>query len=843
MRVLIIDGNSILNRAFYGIKALSNSKGVFTNALTGFMNIYLREVDEISPDSVCVTFDTPVKTFRHLKFDSYKATRKGMPEELAMQLPFIKKILTCLGVKVIELEGYEADDVLGSVSRLFCTGGDQTVILSGDRDTLQLIRDGVTVRLATNKGTVPYDEEKFFEEYGVKPINLIDIKALMGDSSDNIKGVAGIGEKTALSLIGQYQTIENLYDNIDTAALSAGVKAKLINGKQSAFDSKWLATIECQAPISHEKSDYALGECDRDGLASLLAELEMFKLIDRLGLDTLKQEQLSLDSVPTDDIKPEYSVGEASCAVLSSLDDSCFIFDGGKLTVLSNNTVYDTDDESAILAYFESNSAKRTFECKSAYKYAMAHGKDLNGIEFICDLAGYLLNSQASDYTLGNLCALYNIKAFDDTHADILRLEKLCEKLKAEISDQEMEYLLYEIEQPLCEVLASMEILGVKTDADGIKEFGESLMGDIAALTDQIYELAGHEFNIASPKQLGIVLFEELKLPGGKKTKSGYSTNADILAELADEYPIVSKVLEYRTLTKLKSTYVEGLLEEIAPDGRVHSSFKQTETRTGRISSANPNMQNIPVRKELGRNMRKFFVAPEGHTLLDADYSQIELRVLASMCGDKNMCDAFLSGADIHTRTASQVFGLPEDFIDDDMRRTAKAVNFGIIYGIGAFSLSKDIGVSVAEANKYIEDYFASFPEVRRFMDETVSFGIENGYVKTYFGRRRYIPELKASNKMLQAFGKRAAMNAPIQGTAADIIKIAMIRVYRSLKEEKIDARLILQVHDELIVEAADNCKAKAAEILEREMNNAVQFAVPITAEVGEGNSWFVAKG
>lgn len=843
MRVLIIDGNSILNRAFYGIKALSNSKGVFTNALTGFMNIYLREVEEVHPDSVCVTFDTPAKTFRHLKFDSYKATRKGMPDELAMQLPYIKKILSCLGVRVLELEGFEADDVIGSVSRLFCTGGDETVILSGDRDILQLIREGVTVRLATNKGTVPYDEKKFLEEYGVKPINLIDIKALMGDTSDNIKGVAGIGEKTALSLIGQYQTIENLYDNIDAAALSAGVKAKLINGKQSAFDSKWLATIECQAPISHEKSDYALGECDRDSLASLLAELEMFKLLDRLELDTVKQEQLSFDAPPEQEAKPDYTTGEATAETLSGLSDSCFIFDEGRLTVYSNNAVYETADEKIILSYFESSGAKRTFECKSAYKYAMTHDKDLNGIEFICDLAGYLLNSQASDYTLKNMCTLYNIKALDDEYSDILCLEKLCDKLKAEIKSQEMEYLLYEIEQPLCEVLASMEILGVKANADGIKEFGESLTEDIATLAENIHALAGHEFNIASPKQLGVVLFEELHLPGGKKTKSGYSTNADILAELTDAHPIVSMVLEYRTLTKLKSTYVDGLLEEIASDGRVHSSFKQTETRTGRISSANPNIQNIPVRKELGRNMRKFFVAPAGYTLLDADYSQIELRVLASMCGDKNMCDAFLSGADIHTRTASQVFGLPEDFIDDDMRRTAKAVNFGIIYGIGAFSLSKDIGVSVAEANKYIADYFASFPEVNRFMDETVRFGLENGYVKTYFGRRRYIPELKASNKMLQAFGKRAAMNAPIQGTAADIIKIAMIRVYKRLKAEKIDARLILQVHDELIVEAADDCKARAAEILECEMNNAVAFAVPITAEVGEGESWYVAKG
>lgn len=842
MKLLIIDGNSILNRAFYGIKALSNSKGIFTNALTGFMNIYLREVEEVKPDTVCVTFDTPAKTFRHIKFDSYKANRKGMPDELAMQLPYIEKILSLMGIKVIELEGYEADDVLGSVSRLFCDGGDKTYILSGDRDTLQLIRDGVNVRLATNKGTVLYDEKKFEEEYGVKPINLIDIKALMGDSSDNIKGVAGIGEKTALSLIGQYTTIENLYDNLDSAPLTAGVKTKLISGRESAFDSKWLATIECNAPISHNRADYAMGECDREGLSELLAELEMFKLLSRLKLDAPKTEQLTFDDTPTQEQKPEYIVAEANADTLAGLNSSAFIFGGEKLTVYAQGVIYEAADNDLILAYFASEGKKTTFEAKQAYKYAFTNGGELNGIEFICDLAGYLLNSQASDYTQKNMCALYGVGYYDGEYGDILCLEKLAEKLKKEVSNQQMDYLLYEIEQPLCEVLASMEVIGVRADSQGIKDFGDEISKDISKLADEIHSLAGHEFNISSPKQLAVVLFEELKLPGGKKTKSGYSTNADILAELADAYPIVAKVLEYRTLTKLKSTYVEGLLGEISADGRVHSSFKQTETRTGRISSANPNMQNIPVRKEVGKNMRRFFIAADGCTLLDADYSQIELRVLASMCEDKNMCEAFLSGADIHTKTASQVFGLPEDFIDGDMRRTAKAVNFGIIYGIGAFSLSKDIGVTVAQADKYIKDYFDGFPNVRKFMDETIAFGKENGYVKTLFGRRRYIPELKASNKNLQAFGKRAAMNAPIQGTAADIIKIAMIRVYKRLKDENLDARLILQVHDELIIESADSCKEKAAKVLEEEMNKAVSLSVPITAEVCMGNSWYEAK-
>ena len=458
-------------------------------------------------------------------------------------------------------------------------------------------------------------------------------------------------------------------------------------------------------------------------------------------------------------------------------------------------------------------------------------------------MAGYLLNSQSSEYTISNLCSAYNVPySSDPDFADILSLKRLANTLKDELEKTGMESLYKDIELPLCEVLASMEVYGVRVDTNGIREFGENLDGDIERIRDEIYALAGHEFNISSPKQLGVVLFEELSLPSGKKTKSGYSTNAEILEGLANHHPIINLILEYRTLTKLKSTYVDGLLDVVHPDGRVRSEFKQTETRTGRISSANPNMQNIPVRKELGREMRRFFIAREGAYLLDADYSQIELRVLAAMCKDENMTATFLSGTDIHTRTASQVFGVPEDFVDPDMRRAAKAVNFGIVYGIGAFSLSKDINVSVAEADRYIKSYLANFPGVDKFMRETVDFAVKNGYVTTLFGRRRYIPELKNSNKNLQAFGKRAAMNAPVQGTAADIIKIAMVKVYRKLKEEKLNARLILQVHDELIVEADKDCAQRAAEILEAEMKNAVSLTVPLIAEVNTGASWYDAK-
>lgn len=839
MRILVIDGNSILNRAFYGIKVLTTSRGFYTNAITGFMNIYLKEKELLKPDATAVAFDLKAPTFRHKQCAFYKANRHGMPEELAMQLPKIKELLRDLGVPILELEGYEADDILGSVSKLFADGGNECYLLSGDRDNLQLIGDNVTVRLATNRETISFDRDRFFDEYGVEPINLIDIKALMGDSSDNIPGVPGIGEKTALTLIREYCTVENLYSHLEEAKLTPSVKNKLINGAESAKTSKWLATILRDAPVSHDFKDYQPRKIDEEAAAKLLSELEMFRLIDKLGLGKV---EIKPDAPET--VSDTYTLAEPSAEGLSGLQgESEFILDSERLTVKSGDKLFTITDKSLILAYFGSPSPKITFEAKPAYKLCFENGRELNNLNFSCDLAGYLLNSQSSEYTISNLCSAYNVPySSDPDFADILSLGRLAKSLKSELEKTDMESLYNDIELPLCEVLASMEVYGVRVDTDGIREFGENLDGDIERIREEIYALAGHEFNISSPKQLGVVLFEELGLPSGKKTKSGYSTNAEILEGLANHHPIINLILEYRTLTKLKSTYVDGLLEVVHPDGRVRSEFKQTETRTGRISSANPNMQNIPVRKELGREMRRFFIAREGAYLLDADYSQIELRVLAAMCQDENMTATFLSGTDIHTRTASQVFGVPEDFVDPDMRRAAKAVNFGIVYGIGAFSLSKDINVSVAEADRYIKSYLANFPGVDKFMRETVENAIKNGYVTTLFGRRRYIPELKNSNKNLQAFGKRAAMNAPVQGTAADIIKIAMVKVYRKLKEEKLNARLILQVHDELIVEADKDCAQRAAEILELEMKNAVSLTVPLIAEVNTGASWYDAK-
>ncbi|MCD7772113.1 MAG: DNA polymerase I [Oscillospiraceae bacterium] len=837
MLLLAIDGNSILNRAFYGIKVLTTKDGFYTNAVTGFMNTLLREYNEVKPDAVVVAFDLKAPTFRHQKCAFYKANRHGMPEELAMQLPKVKELLTDLGVPIIEIPGFEADDILGSVSKLMSDNSSECVILSGDRDTLQLVGENVTVRLVTTRETTPYTPEKFREVYGFEPIHLIDLKALMGDSSDNIPGVPGIGEKTAMALLAQYPSIEEIYENIDTITATPSVKRKLADGKESAETSKWLATIVRDAPVPQNLSDYNRKETDLPAAANLLNQLEMFKMIDKLGLGNIEVTK------EAEIISDDYT--EAELTGNEAFEKSAFILSGNSLTIKHGGDIYVTDDEKLILKYFESQGEKITFEAKSAYKYCFEHRSELKNLTFSADLAGYLLNSQSSDYSVQNLCAAYSVPYSDDEKfGDILSLERLEKVLLGELEKTEMKSLYYDIELPLCEVLASMEVLGVRVDENGIKEFGENLSGQISELESTIYMLSGHEFNISSPRQLGVVLFEELGLPTGKKKSASksYSTSADVLEGLRNYHPIINLILEYRTLTKLKSTYVDGLLSVIYPDGRVRSEFKQTETRTGRISSANPNIQNIPVRKEIGRNMRKFFIASDGYTLLDADYSQIELRVLAAMCGDKNMIDTFLSGVDIHTRTASQVFGIPEDMVDGDMRRAAKAVNFGIIYGIGAYSLSQDIGVSVAEAKKYIESYLANFSEVDRFMNETVEFAKENGYAVTMFNRRRYIPELKNANKNVQAFGKRAAMNAPIQGTAADIIKIAMVKVYHRLKAENLDARLILQVHDELIVEASEDCAERAAKILREEMESAVRLAVPLTADVHEGKSWFETK-
>lgn len=845
MKLLAIDGNSILNRAFYGIKLLSNKKGQFTNAIYGFMNIYMRNVSDVSPDSVAVAFDLRSPTFRHKAVDTYKANRKGMPPELAEQLPRVKELLTLMGVKVVECEGFEADDILGTLSKLCSDSNNECYVLTGDRDSLQLIDDNVTVILATNKENIYYTPQRFTEDYGFEPIKLIDLKALMGDSSDNISGVAGIGEKTATTLIKEYGSIENLYANYEDSSLTKGVKAKLAAGVEAAKQSKWLATIVRNAPIDTDLESYKLGTPDNAAIGQMLTELEMFKLLDKLGINAAESTnaapEVKAEEVPVINAK----VSELTSDIISNLTECDYLFRDEKLSVRDGDNVYTTDDEKLILAFFGSDCAKSTDDAKAHYRWAMARGGELKNIRSDAAICGYLLNTSASEYAIDKLCAEYGVHFYSEHGdlAELLSLGGLVKKLRAEIDSEGMTKLLENVELPLTEVLASMEDTGVLIDKKGVEEFGVYLSEMIEETQQMVYDEAGHEFNIASPKQLGTVLFEEMGLPAKKKTKSGYSTNAEVLEELRNHAPIVDNVLKYRQYSKLNSTYVVGLLDKIAPDGRIHTWFRQTETRTGRISSTEPNMQNIPVRTELGSQMRKFFTAAEGRTLIDADYSQIELRVMAHLCGDENMTEAFTSGEDIHTSTAAQVFDMPLFMVTPEMRSAAKAVNFGIIYGIGAFSLAKDINTSVAKAKKYINDYLAKYPKVNQFMETTVDDAFKNGYVTTMFGRKRRIPELSSSNKVLQAAGKRIAMNTPVQGTAADLIKIAMINVYNRLKAEKLDAKLILQVHDELIIESDISCADKCAELLKEEMQNVYDMRVPLAVDVHEGKSWYDAKG
>lgn len=846
MKLLAIDGNSIINRAFYGIRLLSNKNGVFTNAVFGFMNIYLKNIADIKPDAVAVAFDLRTPTFRHKAASYYKANRKGMPPELAQQLPLLKELLTAMGVSIVECEGFEADDILGTLTQLCTNSGDHCYVLTGDRDSLQLIGDNVTVLLATNKETIRYDRSRFIEDYGFEPIRLIDLKALMGDSSDNIPGVAGIGEKTASNLVKEYGTIENLYEKFADSTLTKGVKTKLENGKSAAEESKWLATIVRDAPIETAPDKYVLSSPDNATISRLLTELEMFKLLDKLGISA--SAGIAAPNAKTPDNTPaeiEFKLDELTEVAVDSLTECSYLFKDGKLSVHSDDSVYSTDNEELILRFFASPCSKSTDDAKAHYRFAMAHGSELNGLKNDAAICGYLLNTSASEYTVEKMCAEYSVHYYSEhgEYADLLSLEGLIKKLRTEIENEGMTKLLEEIELPLTEVLASMEDAGVAINKHGVEAFGVELTEMIEETKQMIYDDAGHEFNISSPKQLGTVLFEELGLPAKKKTKSGYSTNADVLEELRNQSPIVDNVLKYRQYTKLNSTYVAGLIDKIAPDGRIHTSFKQTETRTGRISSTEPNMQNIPVRTQLGAQMRKFFTAAEGKTLVDADYSQIELRVMAHLCGDENLIEAFNSGEDIHTSTAAQVFDMPLFMVTPEMRSAAKAVNFGIIYGIGAFSLSKDIGTSVAQAKKYIEDYLTRFPKVHSFTEDVVDNAMKTGVVSTMFGRKRRIPELLSSNKKMQAAGKRIAMNTPVQGTAADLIKIAMINVYRRLKEEKLDARLILQVHDELIIESSEADSQRVSTLLKEEMQGVCDMKVPLAVDVHTGSSWYDAKG
>ena len=858
MKLLVLDGNSILNRAFYGIKLLTTKDGHFTNAIYGFLTMLKKMWDETQPDAVAIAFDRREPTFRHLEYDGYKAQRKGMPEELAEQLPVLKELLELLGYPLVEQAGFEADDILGTLAKASREQGAECVIATGDRDSLQLVGDGVTVRLAATKFGQPqvtvYDAEKIREEYGVEPPQMIEIKALQGDSSDNIPGVAGIGPKGAGELIRSFHDIDHIYENLDTIDIKEGMRKKLREGKESAYLSRKLGTICTDVPIDTKLETYRLQSGDKAAAARLMARLELFSLIPKLGLDAAAQE--TPEQSKTADSLPVKVLADGAGLLIPLQEqgraDLTAVYDGNEISSLllpMDGTVFVLKPEKAFLRALCGNAkiVKNIHNSKPFYAALERLGVEVKNFGMDTLLAAYLLNPTSSDYGVERLAAEYEVPvpSANGEYADAARaalLPALVDRLTTEIEQNGQLDLLKKIELPLAKVLAGMETVGFAVDAAGIEEYGKGLQTRIDEIQSRIYEQVGYEFNVNSPKQLGQALFEKLGLHTGKKTKSGYSTNAEVLESLRYDHPAVEMILEYRGLTKLKSTYCDGLLKVIGQDGRIHSSFNQTETRTGRISSTEPNLQNIPVRTEQGRELRRFFIARPGWVLVDADYSQIELRVLAHVADDKNMIEAFRENADIHRSTAAQVFRMPEEMVTPIMRSRAKAVNFGIVYGIGAFSLSKNIGVTRKEADDYIKAYLAHYDGVRSYMNHVVELAKERGYAETLFGRRRYLPELTSSNFNLRSFGERVAMNMPIQGTAADIIKIAMIRVAERLTREKMQAQLILQVHDELIVEAPQEEAEAAAKLLTEEMQNAVSLSVPMLAEAKIGKTWYDAK-
>ncbi len=837
MKLLAIDGNSLINRAFYGIKLLTTKDGQYTNAVYGFINILHRLEELENPDGVAVAFDLKAPTFRHKMFDAYKAGRKGMPDELRSQMPILKEWLTLAGYTCIECEGYEADDILGTLSHLCEQSGNQCIISTGDRDSLQLISDKTRVLLAATKMGKPeiinYDKQALFEKYGLTPQEMIELKALMGDSSDNIPGVQGVGEKSATDLISRFHNIDYIYENIDTLDIKDSVKAKLIAGKESAFLSRQLGTICKSAPIEQNINSYKTRPINQTELARLMTRLEFFKLLEKMNLkpeNTVSTETPSEKITVSDEIK---------------FSDKAYVFEqNGEYAAVSGGFVFKCGVQDIKQIFENKDIAKIVYDYKNIYK----HFENIVNVKFDALLAAYLCNPSASSYAYDRLFSEYSAELpqicgqADELIKNTCLFKVLCEKLKAELEKSKQLDLLLNIELPLAKVLGDMELRGFKVDIDGLKNMSQELSIRIEKIQTEIYSLVGYEFNLNSPKQLGVALFKQLGLPAKKKTKSGYSTNAEVLEELKDKHPAVSLLLEYRQLSKLKSTYTDGLQTCVAEDSRIHTTFNQTEARTGRISSLEPNLQNIPVRTNEGKRLREFFIADSGKVLVDADYSQIELRVLASISGDRNMISAFKDGVDIHTATAAQVFDMPIDMVTPIMRSRAKAVNFGIVYGIGAFSLSKDIGVTRKEADNYIKSYLASYPQVAQYMENTINEAKLNGYVTTLFGRRRYLPELSSSNGMLRAFGERVARNAPIQGTAADIIKLAMIKVFDKLKSEIPTAHLILQVHDELIVECEQKEANKVCDILATEMENAAALSVKLTADASYGKNWLESK-
>jgi len=888
MKLMAIDGNSIINRAYYGIRPLTTRDGLYTHAVFGFLTTLARLTAEEAPDALCVTFDVHAPTFRHKADESYKATRKPMPEELRMQVPVLKEVLDALNIPRYELEGWEADDLLGTISRKCAAAGWECVVVTGDKDSLQLIDAATKVKLVSTRmgqtTTKDMTEETFREEYGFDPIHMIDLKALMGDASDNIPGVKGVGEKTAMGLIRMYGSIDHLYDHMPEIVTAPetpakpGVVKKLAEGEADARHSYWLASIVTDAPLEFRPED-SLRKDPGPGAYPLFLKLEFTKLIEKFGLTpeaapaAEKSDYTAVVEEVTDPARAEELLAlwrRAECVSVTALPDltvvavECETGPDSSLMADLRFSRYGGDWNGLLRALFSADIPKAAHNVKDLIRILLENGLGAEGFAFDTALAAYLLDATAGSYDLQRLFVSY----YNEELPKALYLEPdafsvlgdaaavsaslysytsavtaLRGTLSARLRERGQWTLFMTAEMPLCQVLAEMELTGCGVDARALSAFGEALSARIAEQEAAIYEMSGGKFNINSPKQLGEVLFERLGLPHGKKTKTGWSTNADVLEKLRFQHPIVDAVLEYRQYAKLKSTYADGLLKAMDPDGRVRTSFQMTVTATGRLSSTEPNLQNIPTRTDLGSEFRRMFTAGEGRVLVDADYSQIELRILAHIAGDEAMRAAFAAGGDFHAETAAKVFHVDRENVTHEMRRRAKAVNFGIVYGISAFSLSQDIGVTVAEAKAYMEAYFATFPGVRRYMDEVVRKAREAGYVETLLHRRRELPELSSSNRNTRAFGERVALNMPIQGTAADVMKLAMAAVWKRLRAERPQARLVLQVHDELIVECPEAEAEAVAGLLEEEMENVVQLSVPLTAEAHWGKNWLEAKG
>ncbi|MFA5562227.1 MAG: DNA polymerase I [Eubacteriales bacterium] len=839
--ILVVDGNSIINRAYYGIRPLTTRTGKHTNAIYGMINIISRQLEALAPDYAAVAFDLKHPTFRHRLYPEYKAGRRPTPDELLSQFDDAKACLRAMGLSVLELPGYEADDIQGTLARLAQrVPGTMTYILSGDRDLLQLIDERTTVLLAGNRETVTYDTRRFVEEYAIKPTQLVDAKALMGDPSDHIPGVAGIGEKTALALIARFETLDNLYEHLDSPDMKAGVRDKLAAGKDSAFLSRTLATIMTDVPLPHSLEQLRWGGIDKGAFYAKCAELEFAALIRKYELTPPAAEATPASAVCVNETchlpAGEIVAGIGERFAVQLLCDEVYLYSP------SLGQVCPKEGVTALTPLFDGTKEVVCYDSKAMLHYLYRHDIPCDTVPLDLMLYAYVLHGTHGQATPAGLALSVLGQSYDpDTPAPEL-LWQLEAALRPEVRANGCERLLFEVELPLACVLAEMERTGFKLDRTGMVAFGEELTAAADAAAERICMMAGRPFNINSPKQLGEVLFEELGLPVQRKTKTGYSTDAEVLEKLRHYHPIVEEVLEYRQLTKLYSTYAVGLVAAADRDDRIHTDFRQALTATGRLSSSEPNLQNIPIRTPLGRRMRQYFITDPGRVLVDADYSQIELRLLAHLAGDAAMSEAFREGRDIHAATAAAVFGVPLYAVTDELRKRAKAVNFGIVYGIGPYSLSQDLHISQAQAKRYIDSYLASYPGIRDYLDRTIEEAEACGYTTTILGRRRYIPELKASNAVTRAFGRRVAMNSPIQGSAADMMKVAMLAVHRRLRREVPAARLVMQVHDELIVEAPQADVPAVRRILREEMEGALSLSVPLTADVSAGDNWLDAK-